>query len=439
MRTRVNLRTLTATLIFLLAPLALGTRCPAPQDPSASGEERPRDDLADLAVPVLVPLDGVDPADGRAPLRRQDLRRQFAEVDLDRLRDPSSPDGQPVVALDLFPDVRLVAEKSRLATREDGYSWFGHVDGDASSQVVLTVVEEQLAGIVMHGGRLYRIRGTHSGAYAISEVDAARFPSEHGELSPRRPPVARDENDPKFYEIFELLLPRTANIGVIYTWPAKFAVPNIQAEIQLAVDLTNQALINSGAMLQLNLAATGVTSYQESGDFDVDLDRLQDTSDGHLDFIHATRDLWNWKADIVALVVEDGGGNCGLGYVLKDMETLSNPDAWAFHVVDVDCMVDNLSLPHEAGHNMGADHDWFVQPDPGHNHGYILHGKKRRTIMAYWEECDGLGYDCPRVLHYSNPYRSWDGAATGIPAGQAWEADNVLEINQNRHALADFR
>lgn len=216
-------------------------------------------------------------------------------------------------------------------------------------------------------------------------------------------------------------------------------MPNIQAEIQLAVDLANQALANSGALVHLDLAATGVVSYQETGDLSTDLERLQKTSDGHLDFIHATRDLWNWRADIVAMVVEDAGDSCGLGYVLEDMESDPDADDWAFHVVDVDCMVDNLSFAHEAGHNMGADHDWYVNAVPGHNHGYIMHGQKRRTVMAYWYECDDLGYACPRILGYSSPYHLFDGTATGIAAGQPWEADNRLEINQNRDYLANFR
>ena len=59
--------------------------------------------------------------------------------------------------------------------------------------------------------------------------------------------------------------------------------------------------------------------------------------------------------------------------------------------------------------------------------------------MAYWSECEDLGYDCPRLLKYSNPHLSYNGTPTGILSGEYHEADNHREINENRHYIADFK
>ena len=74
-----------------------------------------------------------------------------------------------------------------------------------------------------------------------------------------------------------------------------------------------------------------------------------------------------------------------------------------------------------------------------------MHDKKKRTIMAYWQQCDDLGYECPKVLRYSNPNKvlmesgSFVGSPLGVPAGQYNAADNRKEINENRYYVANFR
>ncbi|MFD0568698.1 reprolysin-like metallopeptidase [Kitasatospora gansuensis] len=52
--------------------------------------------------------------------------------------------------------------------------------------------------------------------------------------------------------------------------------------------------------------------------------------------------------------------------------------------------VPNLTLGHELGHNLGLDHDWVTEPEPGkypYAHGWIPPSKKWRTIMAYPGGC----------------------------------------------------
>ncbi len=51
------------------------------------------------------------------------------------------------IELNLFPDVVVQAEKSYVELRgDDSYSWFGRVQGDPESSVILSVVYGKLAG-----------------------------------------------------------------------------------------------------------------------------------------------------------------------------------------------------------------------------------------------------------------------------------------------------
>lgn len=438
--------------------------------------------LAQAAEPLFVNIDERGLREQAQPLGPHALRRSFATLAIGRLRDNALSGERDGIELHLFPDVVVQAEKSYVELRGDeSYSWFGRVQGDPESNVILSVVDGKLAGMVMQDGKMFRINTLASGNYEITEVDQSSFPPEHGaqeevlrplgltsaKLKPLAergassqpaPEEAAPPNSPRkqyifFSSVFEKFFKAvySVNIGVVYTGAVAFGgdFPNLAAEIQLAVDLTNQSFLASGIFLQLNLSATAMVSYSETGNTQTDLDRLIGKSDGYMDNIHATRDLWNWKADIITLLIADGGDDCGRGSQLDQVETNPNYYAeYAFNVVVADCMVDNLSFAHEVSHNLGAGHDWYVDtnaPSSSYNHGFIVHDKKKRTIMAYWQQCYDLSYECPRVLRYSNPTKvlmesgSFIGSPLGIPAGQYQAADNRKEINENRYYVANFR
>jgi len=59
--------------------------------------------------------------------------------------------------------------------------------------------------------------------------------------------------------------------------------------------------------------------------------------------------------------------------------------------------------------------------------------------MAYEDEYMAFGYDCPKLLRYSNPRLSDNGTPAGILSGEWNEADNRREINENRHYIANFK
>ena len=78
----------------------------------------------------------------------------------------------------------------------------------------------------------------------------------------------------------------TIDVAVVYTPAARDAaggVAAIEAEIELMVAGTNQAYEDSGVHHRLALVERSELSYTETGDGDLDLRRLRNPSDGHMD------------------------------------------------------------------------------------------------------------------------------------------------------------
>ena len=110
-----------------------------------------------------------------------------------------------------------------------------------------------------------------------------------------------------------------------------------------------------------------------------------------MDEVHQLRE--RYQADLVALVVDNGGGSCGIAYVMANGPRASFASS-AFSVTARDCITNN-TLAHEMGHNMGNAHDRAngsssVYP---YSYGYRDEVGKFRTIMAY--ACPTVS--CPRV------------------------------------------
>jgi hypothetical protein len=161
------------------------------------------------------------------------------------------------------------------------------------------------------------------------------------------------------------------------------------------------------------------------------LNSLTSTSDGSNDNLHTARNQTG--ADLVSLLVA-GGPYCGIAWY-------PGSAVYGFSVVAQDCAVNNLSFPHELGHNLGAAHDRYV--DSGSYHpggfGYVNLAGRWRTIMAYNNQCASAGFNCTRVAYFSNPEVSYSGAPTGIPVGQPNAADNRSAINASVSVVAGYR
>jgi hypothetical protein len=81
------------------------------------------------------------------------------------------------LTLNLFEDVTFTAVRDRLEMNASGsFSWVGHLNGIAYSEVILTVKDGILIGNVALPQALYQIRYVRDGVHEIAHINQAAFP-----------------------------------------------------------------------------------------------------------------------------------------------------------------------------------------------------------------------------------------------------------------------
>ena len=387
------------------------------------------------------------------------VRSRFVEVDFQLLADAAAVrqgTGDSLV-LNLFDDVVLTAEVDQVTSRPDGgLAWSGHVAGIELSLVTLVARDGVLAGNVSLPGAFYQVRPAGSGVHVVRQVDQSAFPPEM-EPVPVEPPqsaaAAVPGTEPASPGAELADDGSIIDVLVVYTPAAAAASANILAEIDLAVQETNDSYANSGITQRLRLVHAAQVTYAQSGDISTDLSRLRNAADGYMDEVHALRNTY--AADEVVLIVYyPSGSYCGIAYL---MDSVSHDfESWAFATVDLDCATGYYSFGHEMGHNMGALHDWYVDNSVmpyGHAHGYVNYanpGDRWRTVMAYNDECNDQGIYCYRLPFWSNPAVLRNGVPMGVPEGTSLscsadvfhpycDADNQLTLDKTAYTVANFR
>ena len=237
------------------------------------------------------------------------------------------------------------------------------------------------------------------------------------------------------------------DVAVVYTRAAREAaggVAAIEAEIDLMVAETNQAYETSRVNHRLMLVDSSEMSYAETGDSSLDLGRLQDPSDGHLDEVHALRDRVG--ADLVHLIVGEIDGICGRAY---------RPGVFGLSLQGCG----GFTFAHELGHNMGLRHDRHqVQKNEGGVRSHPAYGyvnqrafdagapasKRWFTIMGYPTQCDDAGLSCGRLPAFSSPrLQTAAGDTVGVPYGTGsgvnGPADAVAVLDATGPAVALWR
>ena len=114
------------------------------------------------------------------------------------------------------------------------------------------------------------------------------------------------------------------------------------------------------------------------------------------------------------------------------------------------------TFAHELGHNLSLRHDRYVDPSNSphaYSHGYVnqlafeqdaSRTQRWRTIMAYPNQCSASGFQCPRLLRYSNPEQSYMGDPLGV-AGDSptfrtdGPADARRSLNSAKAVVAAYR
>jgi hypothetical protein len=273
---------------------------------------------------------------------------------------------------------------------------------------------------------MYQIRPLLNGLHVIQEVPPEKFADEV-------PPVEMPQLLPPFETDAAMDTADFIDVMVVYTQTTANASANIGAEIQLAIDETNTAYQNSQINQRLRLAHAEQVNYSETGNFSTDLSRLAGTSDGFIDQVHTLRDTYG--ADLVSFWVESGNA-CGIGYLMTNVSSTFAP--FGFSVVARSCATGYYSFGHELGHNMGAHHDAYVNPENGayaYSHGFTNTTGQWRTIMAYNNACATAGVNCTRIQYFSNPNVNYNGS----PTGAAGTANNASTLNNTALSVANFR
>ena len=238
----------------------------------------------------------------------------------------------------------------------------------------------------------------------------------------------------------------TIDVSVFYTEAAREAAggsAEIAAVIDLMVAETNQVYAASGVHHRIALVDRSEVRYTETGSSLLDLERLTDPSDGHMDGVHALRDRVG--ADLVHLILSEsdfaGRGEVGGAFGV----TVQHGGVGTF--------------AHELGHNMGLLHDRYEGDPSGRRltstpeYGYVNQrgleagaqpSSRWRTIMAYPDQCDAANVDCAWLPRFSNPRQRYNGDPMGVPfgiggSGLTGPADASAVLNATGPAAALWR
>jgi hypothetical protein len=380
------------------------------------------------------------------PAERSVARHRPVAINFEHL-NPESGNAPTRIGVELFDGKIVTVDLVRIERRGAGnYTWHGRVEGYDKSEAVLTVVDGMMAGsisLVDNGARTaasYQLLSNRDGSQALRQLNPSGFPADHpvGSESLHAPAHTKSLALDAAGGDFTLKAGTaaadtgaTVDVMVVYSkQTAAAAGTAIGAQIQQAIDTANAAYANSGIATRLNLVHVEAVNYDESGDFNTDLNRLTSGTDGYMDNVATLRNTY--AADLVSLFIENGQ-YCGLAWV--------GPSAgYGFSVINRGCASGNLSFAHELGHNFGALHDPYVDPSTSpyaYGHGYAVAASKWRTVMAYNNVCSAAGTSCTRIPYFSNPNLVYGSPAQAL--GTPSSSDNARVHNQNASTVANFR
>ena len=384
------------------------------------------------------------------------IRSRPVRIDLDELaaaqaivaRDVGPP---ATLTLNLFDDTVVSAVVERTApTLSGGYSLSGQLTSSAFDTVTVVVNGAVVAGTVRTSGEIYWIRTVGDDLYVVAQVDLSMLPPEVDPLPPPgrfgnvAPDIAgeprRDADDDSEIDMLIVYTPkaRTAAGG-----PAE-----MEALIDLLVAETNQIFADSDVSARIRLVHREAVNYTENGDLGLDLQRITDPDDGHMDEVHALRDTYG--ADLVHLITT-GRNFAGIARLMTKVSQDFAP--FAFGVTN---QRSAGTFTHELGHNLGLRHD--RHDDPGntpypYSHGYVNQrafepgaepSSRWYTIMALGIQCRPAGFSCSRVHRFSNSRQNWNGDPIGIPGDAPSSrvdgpADAARSLNETWRTSASFR
>ncbi len=372
-----------------------------------------------------------------ASLDRSVMRSRLVSLDVATLPDPARRPQlvrEPSLSLELFPDVFIVAVFDRFDPNTGGVTWVGHVENVPASAVTLVYSNRLMTGSIVMPGGAFQIRPAAEDVRAanrqatgevhvIAQIDQGALPRE---AEPVMPTLSTEA----FAAARDTVMADTANtidVMVVYTPLAMAAAggsTGITNLINIGISETNTSYANSGVQQRVRLVNAALVNYVESSAFGTNLSNLRLGLSG-LGGVLALRD--QFKADLVMMLVHPNGADaCGIGYVMTTVSTAF--ETAGYSVTDTVCVTPGLTMAHEWGHNMGAQHDWYVSSATlpyTYAHGYAntKPGHRWRTVMSYNDICTVQGFSCTRLLAWANPDFRLNPFCTGgsfVCAGNLW-------------------
>ncbi len=374
------------------------------------------------------------------------LRSRYVKINLDAL--PSGP-SKDAVDLNLFADVNLEAFIDQVDRRGwDSASWIGRLAGAGDSQVLFVNERGSVAATIQTAdGRLFQVRDAGGGDHAILEIDQSLLIDDPPEADMEVRNLDLTQADAE--EADQADRGTYIHVLVVYTAAMRATQASqaaMDALIKLGIDETNAGYAASGITTRVRLAGSAQIAYAESGNITTDRNRLQDPNDGFMDDAHTLRN--RYRADLVSLWTANGGGYCGIAFIMSTPTVGFAP--YGFNVVDGDdCATGYYSFGHEMGHIQSARHDRYVDNTANSpyafNHGYYTNAPAYngsatfRTVMAY---ANGNG-SAPRINRWSNPNLTYTGLTTGALDADSgvWStiaADNRRTLNSTDTYVANF-
>ncbi len=374
------------------------------------------------------------------PKRSHFVEPDFAALEAPSLKRNEKRKVERQLTAALFDDKVLHIELDAVERNTIGAAvWFGRIEGDDQSSVTFVVQGQALVATISTLTERFMIEPTEDGRHEAFELDLAAFPAEAEPVRITHAARAIVTDDTR--TIIANDSAAFIDVLVVYTDDLRSSLGSTaaaQAAATNAVAAANTAYQNSGVTPRLRLAGTAEVSYTETGNVSSALSALSSGSDGAMDEVHALRNQVG--ADAVSLLLVNGGGFCGVAYIMTTPS--ANFASSAFSVVPNSCAVGNLSFAHELGHNFGLEHDRFVSPNGNpaypYGFGYVDTNDQFRDVMAYANACGG---SCPRIPYFSNPNLNYLGRPLGVSyeSSPSTSADNVRALNNAASIIANWR
>lgn len=342
------------------------------------------------------------------------------------------------VEIDLFSGRSVALTRSGVsASPEGGVMW--NATGPGSDYAAFSIVNGTIAGVIEAAGRTYLIDPAGPGQHVLKELNTAGFKRD---IHVDRPRLR--SNDPPLAATIDPRAATYVDVLFAYTARAKTELTSGGATVTQQFDrdlaIVNRGMVNSGVPIVLRRKGIRAISSTYSENTADPVKPLFDlTSGGNANFPSIRSARTTVRADLVAMYIKRT--NIAYRGVAWLNEPNPSPD-YAFAVVEAS-FAGSVTLAHELGHTMGLFHDRYVEDRASssvYNYGFVSVAGNFRDIMSYSDKCYvQKGSDCPVMTYFSNPSKTFNARAAGIPKGMSGAADGARWLREKRGIIAGFR